>query len=629
MPGFLRYLLRLGPINPIAVRLVQGGSRRVRHMYIRSLYLGAMILVLLWLLLLGTEATGAGGVPDYRDLAAAGAGSFRLIAYLQIGLICVLAPVFMAGAIAQEASPRTWDILLTTPMTPGQIVLGSLMGRLFFILSLLVCSLPLFALTQYFGGVPGRSIFVAYLIAASAAVLVGSIAIALSSSRVVGRRAVFAFYVTVVSYLAITIGIDRWLVQAGYGAGPRGDGVTWLTAVNPFLALNAMLSPTNYPRADTLDPALGPAARWMLGTPVTAWVVGSLALSVVMVMVSAITVRAGGLATISAGGSGVPLFRRVFKLGGKGQDHRPPREVWSNPVAWREAAARNSTAGRVLARWAFILTGSAWGLGLVVAYFRGAMTPDSFRLALATTVIAEFAVTTLIAINMSATAISREREDGTLDLLLTTPLTASAYLTGKLRGLIAYLLPLAAVPIGTLGAAGLGTGIGLLRDWPAARVSETVLRDSGAVTLTIPVVLPEALGVAAAVLLSFLAFCVMIGLQWSLRSRGTLGSVVAAVGVIGAIGGTIGLCGFLAGGDVPAVGPALAALSPASAIMALIDPAGVLAGTLENTGPNTARVALAIGAVAAALLYTAVVYALHAAMVRNFDFTVRKLAGMK
>ena len=599
-------------------------------MYIRSLYLGSMILVLLWLLLVNTETAGAGGAPDYRDLAAAGASSFALIAYLQIGLICVLAPVFMAGAIAQEASPRTWDILLTTPMTPGQIVLGSLFGRLFFILSLLVCSLPLFALTQYFGGVPGRSIFVAYLIAGSAAVLVGSIAIALSSSRIVGRRAVFAFYVTVVSYLAVTIGIDRWLVQAGLGSGDRGEGVTWMTSVNPFLALNAMLTPTNYPRADITDPTLGPLARWMLATPVTAWVVGSLSLSVVMMLASAITVRVGGLATIAGNGSGVPLFRRMFGLGGKNQDHRPPREVWNNPVAWREAAARNSTVGRIVARWAFILAGSVWGIGLVVAYYQGAMTPDSFRLALATTVIAELAVTTLVAINMSATAISREREDGTLDLLLTTPLTASAYLTGKLRGLIAYLLPLVLVPIGTIGIAGLTTLLGLTQDWPESSVTETMISGTGvSSTVEIPVVLPESLLTAGVVSIAFLAFCVMVGLQWSLKSRGTLSSVVASVGVVGAIGGTIGLCGFLAGSDVPAAGPALAALSPASAIMALIDPFAALVGTIETAGLLTARITMGIGAVVAAAVYAAIVYGIHAAMVRNFDFTVRKLAGMK
>jgi len=105
MPVFLRWFLRLGPTNPIAVRLVQNGSRRMRHMYIRSAYLAALVIVLLWSLLI----KGGSAELGYRELAEAGASSFIAIAYLQIGLICVIAPVFMAGAIAQEASPRTWE----------------------------------------------------------------------------------------------------------------------------------------------------------------------------------------------------------------------------------------------------------------------------------------------------------------------------------------------------------------------------------------------------------------------------------------------------------------------------------------------------------------------------------------
>ncbi len=191
MPVFIRWLLALGPANPIAVRLVQNGSRRSRHMYIRSAYLALLVLVMLWALLVKTS--GSGAATSFRDLAEAGAGTFTYVAYLQIFLICVLSPVFMAGAIAQEASPRTWEVLLTTPLGRLQIVLGNLLGRLFFVLALLFASLPLFALTQYFGGVPGSSIFASYLVAAAAALLVGAIAIALAVSRIAGRRAVFTF----------------------------------------------------------------------------------------------------------------------------------------------------------------------------------------------------------------------------------------------------------------------------------------------------------------------------------------------------------------------------------------------------------------------------------------------------
>ena len=42
----------------------------------------------------------------------------------------------LAGAIAQESNPRTWDILLTTPLSSMQMVLGNIFGRLFFVLAL-------------------------------------------------------------------------------------------------------------------------------------------------------------------------------------------------------------------------------------------------------------------------------------------------------------------------------------------------------------------------------------------------------------------------------------------------------------------------------------------------------------
>ena len=236
MPIFLRWFLRFGPLNPIALRLVANGSRRMKHMYIRSAYLAVLIIVLLWSLLI----RGGSAQLGYRELAQAGAASFLVIAYLQIGLICVIAPVFMAGAIVQEANPKTWEVLLTTPMSAAEIVLGNLFGRLFFILALLFASLPLFALVQYFGGVPGRSIFASYLIAACAAILAGAIAISLAVSRRAGRRAVFVFYICVISYLVVTMGIDA-LLRTRTG----NPGVTLMTIVNPFLALHALLSPSN------------------------------------------------------------------------------------------------------------------------------------------------------------------------------------------------------------------------------------------------------------------------------------------------------------------------------------------------------------------------------------------------
>jgi ABC-type transport system involved in multi-copper enzyme maturation permease subunit len=618
MPVFLRWLLRLAPINPITVRLVQGGSRRTRHLYIRSAYLGVLIVVLVYMLLI--QITSA---LDYRALASVAAGSFQIVAYLQIALICLLAPVFMAGAIAQEANPRTWDILLTTPMSATQIVLGNLFGRLFFILALLVSSLPLFALTQLFGGVPGRSIFASYAIAACAALLVGSMAIALSVSRLVGKRAVFAFYVAVVSYLALTWAADRVIATPGM--------VSWMTAINPFLALQALLDPSGYTRyPDGSQPGL---ARWFLEHPVTTWCLLSGLISVALMGVSTLTVRIGGLVGVTGEGGGVPWYRKMFGLGNKGAEHRAPRAVWTNPIAWREAAARNATLGRMAARWSFIGFGGLFGVLLVVFYHFGGMSLATFRTVVLYTVLGELAVVCLVALNMSATAVAREREDGTLDLLLTTPITPAAYLGGKVRGMVAYLLPLLAVPVGTLAIAGLYVGAGLAGVVaPAGGVTVPfalpTAMGQAPVTVAVPAVLPEAGLLLAVVAVPFVAFCCMIGLRWSLKSKGTISSVVATVGIVGVVALVTGLCAYTSGSGLSVIGPAVTPLSPGVLVYAGVFAEGGVYETMKDTGVlTTARVGLAIGAVLAAGIYILVVAGLRADMVHSFDMTVRRLAG--
>lgn len=620
MPVFLRWFLNLAITNPIAVRLVQNGSRRTRHLYIRSAYLAILIIALLWLLLTRTSA----GALSYRDLASAAAGAFTFIAYLQILLICVLAPIFMGGAIAQEGSPRTWEVLLTTPLSASQIVLGNLLGRLFFVLALLLASLPLFALTQYFGGVPGSAIFLSYAIAGCAALVVGAIAIALAVSRMAGKRAFFVFYVAVVSYLFVTAAVDAYLARTGLGY--NGGGVTMLTATNPFLALRALLNPSTYVLAP--HGTYSGVKAWLLETPVATWCIGSSVISLLSMVASAITVRAGGLQTLARMGEegGIPWYRRMFGLGAAGAEHRPPRSVWTNPIAWREAAARNATLGRIIARWTFVAMGGLFSLVLVWFFHQGALSQNDFRLALAATVWGEVAVIALVAVNMAGTAISREREDGTLDILLTTPVTASAYLMGKLRGLIAYLLPMIAVPVATLVVAGAYVGAGGFGRSGGVTVTSTL----GANSITIPAVIPEAGLWAGVVFVPFAAFCVMVGLNQSLRSKGTIGSVVATVGIVGAFAAVIGLCGWQASQEIPAIGPALGAISPASLIFALTDPeTGMRAAIEKETGLAGARVSLAFGAIIAAGVYALICYLIHGHMVRTFDATVRRMAGQR
>jgi hypothetical protein len=192
--------------------------------------------------------------------------------------------------------------------------------------------------------------------------------------------------------------------------------------------------------------------------------------------------------------------------------------------------------------------------------------------------------------------------------------TASAYLWGKLRGLVAYILPLACVPLGTLLFASLyvlANGLGR---------EGGVLLGSGE-----PVVLPEAGWLAPIAIIPFMAFCVMVGLYWSLGSKGVLGSVVGTVAVVGIVTGVIGLCAWNVSGST-GVGAVFAGLSPAGFLRLSID-TGVL-GSWRPV-PVGERIALAVGTLIGAAVNFGICYSIHTALVRTFDVTVRKLAGGK
>ena len=228
----------------------------------------------------------------------------------------------------------------------------------------------------------------------------------------------------------------------------------------------------------------------------------------------------------------------------------------------------------------------------------------------------------LVAVSASATAVSREREDGSLDILLTTPIQPGPYLLGKLRGLIVVLWPAIAVPSITLllGAAYVRAG-GL---GAAAVTSREMV---GTATVEVPLVLAPAACAFPLAFTGFMAFTVMTGLQWSVGSRGVIGSTLGALGVIVGAASLLGLCGAAAGREVPMLGPALVCLSPVNLAFAAVAPAHALAASMLQ--PEGLVTSFAVGGLVAAASYATLTWAMLAAIRRSFMMTVRRLAGLK
>jgi ABC-2 type transport system permease protein len=75
--------------------------------------------------------------------ADSGTTTWRWIIALQYALIILITPAVTANAITLEKEQQTWDMLLYTNLTPGEIIFGKLIARLALLCLLLVLFLPL------------------------------------------------------------------------------------------------------------------------------------------------------------------------------------------------------------------------------------------------------------------------------------------------------------------------------------------------------------------------------------------------------------------------------------------------------------------------------------------------------
>jgi ABC-type transport system involved in multi-copper enzyme maturation permease subunit len=624
MTTLYRWLWYLLPANPVLVRIVHNGSRRWRHQAIRMGYLAALIFLVVLGLLTGQ---GMGHDISLTELAKSGAQVFKIVGFGQVILICLLAPLFMAGAIAAERQGQTFDILLTTPLSNVQIVLGSLLGRLFFVWALLLSGLPLFSVLLIFGGVPIRSVFVAFGVAGFWALLMGAVAVTLAVLRAGGRKAVFLFVIFVASYLVAAYAIDTLLLRRLLATAGQ---TTWLTPLHPLLVLEASLNSADYrPPAPETVAHLSGLARMYLTRPFATFVWWTSLASLLLVLLSALQVR-------RLGQGEAPVIwlkmRRWLRLE-RGERSRPPREVWHNPIAWREANTRGKLAWSILARWGFVVLGVAGVVVLLSLYHtrslptvRDAMgTPLAphvvFQFCLLTLLLIEVAVIALVAIYMSASCVSREREDGQLDLMLTTPITPRQYIWGKLRGLVSFLAVLLSLPVLTMLIVSGYTLIGTALQWDGAQVSYT----SGQSSAKYDLLLPEAPLLLLLILAPFVALCVTLGMSVSLKARGVLSAVTQGLGFLALHVAFGAACGWSAAKSIPLVGSVLNAFSPVTSIMMLVNPWENLYGFLGD--PGFGRASLIVAAVAAAAGYGFIIYGLIVAMVNGFDQAVRQLSG--
>ncbi len=402
--------------GPIVLRELLAQARRPRTYVFQTVFLAALVVALL---------------PAWPALGAAGSGAraadrgrmiFEWGAYMQVILLALLAPALTANAVTDEKRTNTLDLLLLTGTGAFAIAWGKFLSRLFNLCYLLFLTTPLLFALLTLGGVDPTWILAVLVVLVAFATFATGLGVLLSTVLPRATGVLLLGYTLLAGLLAAPA-----IAQALHGGGldPRGP------LVSPLHDLIYLFHPTWFVAAEPRPTRWWIAPLWLSAAGVAMAAVAGLVLPVALEVerLAGRAIDAFDRATYLA------LAPRVLlrKLTGqaKAEDapaqHRPIGAL--NPIYWKETNV--DTIGRFRTWWRvnlitlLVLTGS-W------AVFSARLGEIRFH-QVSISVITALLV--LLSTVIAATTVSREREDGTLDLLATTPLECSTYVPGKVRGI--------------------------------------------------------------------------------------------------------------------------------------------------------------------------------------------------
>jgi len=436
------------------------------------------------------------GWEDVRELgvlARFGGILYWLFAMLQLTLMLFFAPLFTAAAVSYEKDRRTFTLLLMTDLSDLEIVLGKLVAGLLNILTILAASVGFVSICAFFGGISFGQVLNLFAVTAASGVAGGALGLLVALWR---DRTFQAISLTILMVVFSVAGVEAFAI-----AYPTLEflGVPLVEVLNPYRAMIAVL----YPQTDQLTGLVRASSVVYIGCRLTfaaalvafgTWKLrkwnpghneprelreeGAVEVVETLVEIDEETaqeaVAVGSAASAVVGRSGVALFDRSSTIpvssatnGQSGgvdgepgpttglhvprRTHRriaaaarPYRHPWTNPILWRELMTRAYGAKPLIIKGCYVLL---FALGMGLFFHLGHELENPLRSTLGLIPIG-LAILSLVLINaQGVTALTSERDTGTLDLLLVSELSPKEFIYGKLYGVLYNSKEMIALPV--------------------------------------------------------------------------------------------------------------------------------------------------------------------------------------
>ena len=250
-------------VSTIMSKELRSRFRGRRAFIVLTLYLAVLALIAYGAYL--HEAPGATTPqlvgPEGNAINAANASAligqaiFAMLSIFQLMLVAFLAPAFTTGAISLEREKATLDLLVTTPLRPGAIVVGKLLSALAFVVLMILAGIPVSALVLMYGGASVEDIFRAQVVLLVAAIGFGVIGLFCSALIKRTQSATVVAYSTVLVLTVGTFFIWRFWTAAMGGATDGAFGLPsrapeQLLYLNPAIAMVEIVADTEITTGD-------------------------------------------------------------------------------------------------------------------------------------------------------------------------------------------------------------------------------------------------------------------------------------------------------------------------------------------------------------------------------------------
>jgi ABC-type transport system involved in multi-copper enzyme maturation permease subunit len=332
---------------------------------------------------------------------------FVVSAITLVAVAVLMVPAVLAGSLAGERERGVLQLLLTTAVTPREIVVGRLVGKLSQVGMVLLAGVPLVAILAPWNGLSIGAVAAFILLLAAVAIGEGGMSVLASIVSRRGRDALFAVYVCVL-LLYLSPFLDR--------LGLPSSSVSWLMAINPFFSMARLID------YQDVTPALLTSAIWI-------------PLGIVATALASARLRPTCLAS---GETVKKVERRGFV---------PP--LGERPMLWKELfIERVGTLGR-FGRWlgvaiTLLVGGGALGLSAVAGwalFWKHDLAWSDWATNELGSILqnTEFLLSVLLQFGIglrAAVSIASERDRQTWDGLLVSPLEPAEIVPAKLYGSI-------------------------------------------------------------------------------------------------------------------------------------------------------------------------------------------------